>query len=257
MQTQFRARIVSFMVLFASVLAFSSAPAQALEFFGTKSVAGSGHPASVKRELAPFHELAINLAGTVEVVQGNSENVIIDADDNLLPLVETVVKFGTLSIRPVKGVGFAHGTKFRILLTVRSVDSLSLAGSIDLTSARLQSPKLSSDIAGAGSITIQDLQCDKVSVSIAGTGRFEVRGAAKVMDVSIAGSGDVLTSHLSAQDVSVSISGSGNATVWARNSVSVSISGSGDVRYYGEGNLKGKSIVGSGRVRQLGPVPPA
>ncbi len=257
MQTPVRANSVLSLILLAGMLALGSAPVQALEFFGTKSVVGSGHTSSVKRELASFHQVAINLSGTVELIQGNSENVTIEADDNLLPLVETVVKSGELSIRPVKGVGFAHGSKFHILLTVRSVDSLSLAGSIDLTSARLQSPKLNGDIAGAGSITIQDLQCDKVSVSIAGTGRFEVRGAAKAMDVSIAGSGDVLTSHLSAQDVNVSISGSGNATVWAHNSLSVSIAGSGDVRYYGEGTLKGKSIMGSGRVRQLGPVPPA
>ena len=243
-------------LLLTCVLALGATQVQALEFLGKKVVTGSGQAASVKRELSPFHQISISLPGTVELVQGSSENIVIDADDNLLPLIETVVKSGELNIRAIKGVSLAHGGKIRITLNARSIEALSVAGSCELASARLQSPAFKGEIAGGGSITVQDLQSDNVAVSIAGSGRFEVRGAAKAMDISIAGSGDVVAPRFSVQDVNISIAGSGKTTVWARNSLSISITGTGDVYYYGETTAKEKSIDGSRRIKKLGTAPP-
>lgn len=238
------------------VLAASSAPAQADWEFGAKNVAGSGHASSVKRDLKAFHEIAANLPAKIELVQGNSEGVAIEADDNLLPLIETTVKDGELIIRAVKGVKLSGNNSIKITVNVRNIDNLSLASSADLSAARLSVPKLSSSIAGSGRITIKDLQSDDLSVSIAGSGRFEAQGTAKAMEVNIAGSGDVSTARLSVQEVEISIAGSGNATLWVRKGLTVSIAGSGDVRYYGEGSLRDSSTMGSGHVKQMGSAPP-
>lgn len=255
-RTPSRTRTLVSALLLAGALGLAAAPAQAVDWFGGKTVAGSGHSSSAKREVQTFHEVAANLPGKIELVQGESEGVLIEADDNLLPLVETVVRSGELIIRPVKGVNFSNNTKIKVTVYLRNIDNLSLAGSADLSAARLQATKLAGSIAGSGSIAIKDLQSDKLSVSIAGSGRFEAQGAAKAMEVSIAGSGDVRTAKLSAQDVKVSIAGSGDATLWVRSGLTVSIAGSGDVRYYGEGALRDASTVGSGRVKQLGATPP-
>lgn len=239
----------------AAVLSPAASHAEGWEF-GSKTVAGSGHASSVKRELAAFHEIAVSLPGKVELVQGNSEGIAIEADDNLLPQIETVVKNGELFIRPVKGINLSGNTSIKITVYVRNVDSLSLSSSANLTAARLVSPKLAGSIAGSGRITIKELQSDALSISIAGSGRFEAQGTTKSMDLDIAGSGDVSVSKLSAQDVKVSIAGSGDATVWVRKSLTVSIAGSGNVRYYGEGALRDSSIMGSGHVKQVGSAPP-
>lgn len=238
-----------------ALLSPAVSPAQGWEF-GAKTVAGSGHASSAKRELAAFHEIAVSLPCKIELVQGNSEGVAIEADDNLLPLIETVIKGGELSIRPVKGIKLSGNTTIRITVYARTVDNLSLSSSANLTAARLVSPKLVGSIAGSGRITIKDLQSDALSISIAGSGRFEAQGAAKAMEVDIAGSGDVSVAKLSVQDVKVSIAGSGDANLWVRKSLTVSIAGSGDVRYYGEGTLRDSSIMGSGRVKQVGSAPP-
>jgi hypothetical protein len=240
----------------AGALGLAAAPVQASWEFGTKTVTGSGQVTTVKRELASFHEIAVNLHGKIELIQGDSEGIAIEADDNLLPLIETVVKNGELIIRPVKGVNLSGKTKIKVTVNARNIDSLSLTSSAELSAARLQSPKLAGSIAGSGKITIKELQSDDLSVSIAGSGSFEAQGAAKALDVNIAGSGDVSTAKLSTQDAKVSIAGSGDATLWVRKGLSVSIAGSGHVRYYGEGALRDSSTVGSGRVKQLGTTPP-
>ena len=238
-----------------ALLSLAVCPAQAWEF-GAKTVSGSGHASSVKRELSAFHEIAVSLPSKLELIQGNSEGIAIEADDNLLPLIETVVKNGELVIRPVKGIHLSGNTSIKITVYVRNVDKLSLSGSANLTAARLVSPRLAGNIAGSGHMTINDLQSDALSISIAGSGRFEAQGTAKTMAVDIAGSGDVRVSKLSAQDVQVSIAGSGDANLWVRKSLTISIAGSGDARYYGEGTLRDSSIMGSGRVKQMGSAPP-
>lgn len=255
---QSRPRILSALsaLALAGVLGLMVSPAQAGDWFGGKTMAGSGNASSAKRELAPFHGVAVDLHGKVELIQGNTEGVVVEADDNLLPYIETVVRNGQLRIRTAKGINLPGNAKIKITVHARNIDSLSLAGSADLTAARLASPKLTGSIAGSGSITIKELQSDDLSVSIAGSGRFEAQGVAKAMDVSIAGSGDVSTAKLSTQDAKVSIAGSGDALLWVRKGLSVSIAGSGDVRYYGEGALRDASTMGSGRVKQLGATPP-
>ena len=240
----------------AGVLTMAVTPVQAGNWFGNKTVAGSGTASSVKRELAPFHAVAVDMHGKIELIQGNTEGVVVEADDNLLPLIETVVTNGQLRIRTAKGVNLPGSAKVKVTVHVRNIDKLSLAGSADLSAARLSAPKLASNIAGSGTITITDLQSDDLKVSIAGSGSFEAQGVANAMVVNIAGSGDVSASKLSAQEVKVSIAGSGDASLWVRKALSVSIAGSGDVRYYGEGSLRDASTMGSGSIKQLGAAPP-
>ena len=244
----------SLVLIGATVL--TAAPAQAGDWFGSKTVAATGRTSSVNRELAPFHHIAVNLQGKIELIQGNTEGAVVEGDENHLPLVETTVTNGKLNIRLAKGVALPSNAKIKVTVHVRNVDSLSLSGSGDLSAARLSAPKLASSIAGSGTITITDLQSDDLKVSISGSGSFEAQGAAKAMAVSIAGSGDVSTSKLSVQEVKVSIAGSGDAILWVRQALSVSIAGSGDVRYYGEGTLRNASTMGAGSVKQLGNAPP-
>lgn len=194
-----------------------AAPAGAWDIFGGKTVSGSGHAMTQKRDLGAFHTLSVNMPCAVELVQGESESVVIEADDNLIPLIETTIKVGQLTVRTVNGVNLSR-RKIRLTIHARSVDALSLAGSAALSSAHLHSPRLKT---------------------------------------SIAGSGDVSTARLSTQNVHVSIAGSGDATVWVRKALSVSIAGSGDVRYYGEGTVRESSSLGSGRIKLLGTTPPA
>ncbi len=255
-QARPRARSALWVWVLASALGLGMVPALAVGFWGHTTVVGSGHMGSVKRELAAFHQIAIDLPCKIELVQGASEGVAIEADDNLLPLIETVVKNGQLTIKAAKGTTLTGRAQIQITVNARDVDALSLAGSAQLQAARLQSPKLAGSIAGSGRITIKDLQSKDLSVSITGSGRFEAQGTAAAMDISIAGAGDVNTARLSTQDVSISIAGSGDATVWARKALSVSIVGSGNVQYYGEASRGDSSTVGSGRVKQLGASPP-
>jgi hypothetical protein len=239
-----------------SALLCTGAPALAWPFGNDKSVSGSGRLAQDKRAVTGFHALAVSLPGTVTLLQGNSEGVEIEADDNLLPVIEAVVENGELRLRIARGYRLSGSNRIRLTVHARQIDSLSLSGSAELTAPSLQTSRLDSTIAGSGRITVSDLRSERLTVSISGSGDFEARGSSQTLEANIAGSGNLRLPRCAVQNATVDIAGSGDATLWVRQALAVSIAGSGDVRYYGEGVSPTTSVVGSGKVRALGAKPP-
>jgi hypothetical protein len=214
------------------------------------------------RTLESFEAISVSGAMDVVVRQGAQQSVQVQADDNLLPLLETVVESGrngaTLQVRWKRngggswwsGQNIYPRTKVVVTVVVPKLSALGLAGSGDLRVESFQTPSLQLSVAGSGDARLDGLTTDELGVRVSGSGDVSGRGKAGTVKINIAGSGDVRLSEMRADDVSVSIAGSGDAAVNAQKALSVSIAGSGDVRYSGDAQVK-SSVAGSGTVRKL------
>jgi hypothetical protein len=244
-------------VVAACLLALSTPVSQALalNWGGGEQVQGSGAIRKQAREVAHFNGLSVAVPAQVELRLGNTEGVTIETDDNLLPLVETVVVDGTLQIRPARKHITLQARTLKIVVQARSVERLAVAGSGSIDADALRGAKLQFDIGGSGSIKVKGIEAEAVAVSVGGSGDLKAgSGVARRLSISIGGSGDVDLGQLQSDTVSVSVAGSGAATVWAREALSMTIAGSGDVNYYGDPKVS-KSVVGSGAARRLGAAP--
>lgn len=221
-----------------------------------KSVSGSGTIKSETRAVSGFSGIALGVNGLVEIRQDGTESVTIETDDNLLPLLETVVENGTLKIRPATRNTSFDSKKMRFVVHAKTIDRLAIAGGGEIHAETLKAAALKTSIAGSGDMKIKSLDAGALSVKIAGSGDFAAAGRAASMDARIAGSGDIKAGNLDAKAVEVRIAGSGDATVWARDTLNVKVAGSGDVKYYGDAEVK-QSIGGSGSVKRLGAAPEA
>lgn len=246
------ARLVAGAILSAMTLASPAAHAWSWGWGnGTK---GSGNVITSTRTLTGFQGVELEVPADVKLVQGSTESVVLETDDNIAPLIETVVEQGQLLVRMAKRGDNIQTKTLRITITAPSFTALSVSGSGTVRADALQTPKLKTSISGSGDMRLQKLAVGELTVAISGSGDFEANGYADAIKVSIAGSGDVRTKGLEAKQVKVNIAGSGNATVWATESLHVSVAGSGDVQYYGDPAVK-KSIAGSGSVRRLDSKP--
>ena len=230
------------------------APARAWDWPFAARVVGSGQVTKTQRQINGFKGLSLELPSNVEIVQGDTEGVLIETDQNIAPLIETVVENYQLKIRSTPGAKSLNPTSLKITVQARTIERISISGSGDVKAARLQSPTLEARISGSGDIRIVALDADSLSVAISGSGDFFAGGRANTAHVSIAGSGDVRAGTLAAKKVTISIAGSGEAKVWASETLNVRIAGSGDVDYYGDAAVS-QSVAGSGRVRKLGTTP--
>ena len=223
--------------------------------WGGEQVQGSGRIVKQARQVSGFTGLSLAVPARVELRIGASEGLTIEADDNLLPLVETVVDDGTLNIRPSKRNLNLRSKAIRVVVQARAIERLSLGGSGSIEAAPLRARRLDLDLGGSGSISLKGVEAETVSVSLGGSGDVQAAGGTVgKVSVSIGGSGDVDLGRVQAASASVSLAGSGDATVWPRDRLSASIAGSGDVHYYGDPQV-GKSTTGSGEVKRLGASP--
>jgi hypothetical protein len=186
-------------------------------------VQGSGARATETRDVAAFRSLDLNGSEDVLVTIGDKTEVVVETDDNIVPLIATEVSNDTLRVYSKESYNSRLGVKLRI--TTPSLQSMSLAGS--------------------GDVRVSKLQEKSFTVSIAGSGDVKVEGSAEDVRVSISGSGDVDLSGMSAKKSSVDVAGSGNVKVNVTELLSARIAGSGDVRYRGNPRVE-QQILGSG-----------
>lgn len=213
-------------------------------------VLGSGESATEQRTVGDFDALQTS---SIQVLlhQGATPSVSVQADRNLLPLLETVVEDGAqgkvLKLRWKRGSDIQTKVGPLVTVVVVRLQALTVSGSGDIVAEQLQQPKLLARVEGSGDMKLTGLVADELTIEIKGSGDVQASGRASRLSVSIAGSGDVQAADLKADDVAVSIAGSGDASVFADKTLAVNIAGSGDVVYGGNPVVK-KSVAGSGSV---------
>ncbi len=214
--------IASITVLLLAALACSAVPV------ASNTVVGSGKVISETRNVSGFTGVRLAGFGDVNVTLGPAESVIVQADDNIVPLIETTVSVGKLIIRtkPFSSIRPTNGIHVTVVL--KSLDELTLGGSGSIHATGMTGPKLMVALPGSGDIT--------------------VTGTTDNATITLLGSGNIYCDGLKAKSVSVQIMGSGDVTAYADQSLDATIFGSGNIRYSGEPAQVTKNIKGSGSI---------
>jgi hypothetical protein len=191
-------------------------------------VPGSGTIVSETRQVETYRGVRLTGAAKVVYTIADQASCEIEADDNLLPLIDTMVENGTLKI--------------------------SFEGSLQPTATiqiRLAGPPLKSfSLVGSGTFETTEVDSGSFDFSITGSGTGSLSGQTQTLNVSVSGSGKILAPELKTADASIKIAGSGSADLHVDNSLNVSIAGSGKVTYSGEATTA-NSIAGSGKVEKI------
>jgi len=216
----------------------------------SEMIKGSGVSKTDTRNVSGFRGVSLGIDARVELRQGDTEGLTITGDDNIVPLVETVVEKGMLKIRwPVDKHFSLSYRRLDIVVNLKDIDGIRLGGSGYIHAARLRTDTLQTQLAGSGDILLDALDVDTLQGSIAGSGKLKAAGRADTVEFTLAGSGDFVAPKLESRRVSVSVQGSADAIVWATESLTATIAGSGDVRYYGKPQVT-RTVAGTGRVHQ-------
>jgi len=238
-------------IVVAGLLALLAGPADA-QIWGSEKITGSGVTKTETRNVSGFHNVVLGVHARLKLRQGDSEGLSITGDNNIVPLVETVVEDGTLQIRWANKRNYSTNYKgLEIVVSARNIDGLTVAGSGQIRAERLKAANLRTAIDGSGGITFDALDTDSVIATIHASGRLSAAGRADSLDVTVAGSGEVSAAKLESRRARVSLLGSGQATVWAKEDLNATVAGSGKIHYYGNPHLN-QTVAGSGSIRQAG-----
>lgn len=218
---------------------------------GGERITGSGTPASKDFQISNVHSVEHAAIGSLEILQGENESLVIEADDNILPYIIANVSGGELTIKLQRGYNFSPRSEVQMVLTVKDLDEIVLSGAGSATVPSLTTDELDLKLSGAGSLKVDELQASKLDVDLSGAGSAAVTGKVIELMVEISGAGSFDGPDLECANAVVEIPGMGNARLWVTTSLETRISGMGSINYYGSPTLR-ENNTGVGTLHALG-----
>ncbi len=215
----------------------------------SSSFSMNGEGEREKRDVGKFNKIGLAVSADLYLKQGNTSEVIIEADEKTLERLETEVKNGKLIIK-FDSWRFSNYPRFKIFITTPEINALNVSGSGDIIAeSTIETDDIAFGISGSGDINMEDLTAETAKVAISGSGNVNLAGSGslEILELSISGSGDLDSEALAAEDFTAKISGSGSCRVLVNSTLKASISGSGKI-YYSGNPVIDVSISGSGKV---------
>lgn len=211
------------------------------------AVVGSGVRTSISRTVATFDRVDIGGEYDVVIRVGAAPSVVLEGDDNLLPLIRTEVRGGTLHIDAEENLRSRE--PIRIAIGVAALNAVHSGGSSDIAVRDVRSEAFEASVSGSSDLTANG-DFGALSASISGSGEIHMTGTADAIDGHVTGSGEMDLLEVRARSARVEVSGSGGATVQVSERLDAKVSGSGDVRYRGQPVVQA-DVSGSGDVERI------
>lgn len=211
-------------------------------------VRGNGNVVKEERNIKAFDEIQISGAYTIYLTQGNKEELIIEADENLMDLIITKVVDGKLKI--YNRESFRNPEKLDIYLTFVDIDEISLSGAVEIESMNTFTlNELSLDVSGAAEIFL-NIELKELDAELSGASEFEIVGFAKEVVIEISGASELDASDFKVEEMQIEISGAADAKVFATESLEINASGASNIKYRGNPSIN-QRVSGASSIRKF------
>ena len=216
-----------------------------------QKVTGNGNVVKQDRPVEPFSAIEVGGVLTVYLEQGDTESLAVEADENLLDLIETENQGNTLVVRLKKGVELKKAKRKDVYITLRDLDRLDVGGVVNVESTTpLETEQLDLEIGGVGQTKLE-LRCDRLNAQADMVGGLTLSGDVQEATIKHGGVGSLEAFDLRVDKLSITNSGVGSAEVQAQSEISITSSGVGSVRYKGDPVVKELKTSGVGKVKKI------
>lgn len=210
------------------------------------TIRGNGVNATDGRITNNFEKVKSSGDFDVHITNGDELEVVVSAEQNIIPYIETYVSGNTLNI-DIRGMhNIKNSLPMEVFVTLPHLEGLKLSGSGVITTDYFYSDNFDINISGSGYISAA-IDVEKVDASVSGSGKLELAGVASNADFDISGSGKIDAYDLALSNCDAKISGSGDMWVNVEQNLYAKISGSGTIFYYGNPSIE-SHISGSGKL---------
>lgn len=253
--------------LFISMLLFGNCS------FVNPIIKEQGEIIKQSRNVKDFSEIKFAIPGELVLTQSDSFSLTIEATENIIENIETVVIDNQLVVKSNKNLRTKKPIK--IYLSAPNLELINLAGSGDIyQNTNWKFTNLNLIVSGSGNITLKNtvIEGDLKNI-IRGSGNIYLTETSKIINLNnvIHGSGDItISSNTTCKTDTISIYGSGNVTsintptekcvveikgsgttrINVKSKLEAVITGSGDVHFKGNPEIY-SNIKGSGEVNRI------
>jgi hypothetical protein len=174
-----------------------------------------------------FNSISTEGAFDIDVVCQKPQNLEIEGDDNVLPLITTEVTNNVLHIRSLRAYSVSRPITLRISLP--DLEGISASG--------------------AGKIELSGIKNEKFVIDLSGAPTIRAAGETGVLNIDANGAGKIDAHKLRARRVVVGSNGVSNVQVYAAEQLDVTVNGPSHVVYEGDAVVN-KTVNGPGSVEK-------
>ncbi|QCR24022.1 head GIN domain-containing protein [Pontibacter sp. SGAir0037] len=213
-----------------------------------QSLRGNGNIQAQNRNVSGFKGINVSGGFAVEITQGNSESLRIEAEENLLGNIVTEVKGGVLHIYNEGSISTNKGMKAYI--TIRELNSIDISGGVKVTgNSTFKTKAMKFDMSGASKVKLA-LDADRLNADMSGASKVELSGRASEVSWSMSGASNVSAEELESKVVKVTASGASKIRVNATEKLDINASGASNIAYKGKPSIT-SDVSGGTKISSL------
>jgi hypothetical protein len=205
-----------------------------LEIDDGDGVAGSGTIVAETRSIESIDSITLIGEGDVVITRDTATSLVVETDDNLLPLLETTVADATLRISTAVGTDIDPSSPPVYRIATPDLVEVELLGAGSITTGGWDTGRFIISMRGVGDITVEDLTADELSVDLAGVGSVTITGDVSHQRLTMAGLTEYHGGDLSSESTTVTCVDAGTAEISATDSLEVDLTGVCAVTYRGD-----------------------
>ena len=237
-------------------------------------IRGSGNVTTENREISEIEEVKVCCGMKLLLTQGEHSTLTLEADDNILPEIETVVTgkslnvrfrttLGLFNLRPsrqviihlqmktIHGIEMSGGSSLEVESIQTEGITLELNGGSPGTIHALQATTVDVSNSGGSKLTVNSLTTDNLTIALHGGSRLTVNGGtATTLQATLSGGSHYEASELQSSSAKVNAGGGSKANAWVTESLDVQASGGSRVEYTGNPTVT-QNLSGGSNVRRM------
>ncbi|MBW6533440.1 MAG: DUF2807 domain-containing protein [Mariniphaga sp.] len=210
------------------------------------------------RKVGNFNAVDVSAGIDLYLKMGETEEVRVEADDDIIENILTEVKNGTLHVYMKKGnffnifniLNFGNTSSRKVYVTVTDLKRIDASSGSDVRSENTLKGDVLIVNSSSGSDVVLDVVYKDISLDASSGADIKVSGKAKTVRVSASSGSDINARNLAAVIGHANASSGADVVVHATGEIYANASSGGDVRYYGNPLVKNIDESSGGDVSQ-------
>ena len=215
-------------------------------------VTGNGHVVTEERSVYEDFDRVKGSAGLdVYLTEGNENKIVVEADENLMDIIETNISNGRLHITTARNKSIGRAKSKKVFVTYTNLTEVAASSGADVVSnSVINSENLTLDCSSGADLEVEINAGDVYAESSSGAD-LKVSGRATSLNANASSGSDIKARDLEVLNCTAEASSGADITVNVKERLDGRASSGGDIKYYGNPEAVSARDGYSGSIRKM------
>jgi hypothetical protein len=212
-------------------------------------VRGNGNVSTETRKVeGSFDEIKVSRGLDVYLTQGSTENITIEADENLHDIIMTKIENNILKIYANQNIPYSKSQK--VLVTFQDISKITASSGSDVFSTNIITADALELNTESGSDMHLEVEANSIDCQTTSGSDLRLSGTTETLYAMASSGGNIKAAKLKAIETTAKASSGADITVNTAKALTAKASSGGDIKYYGDPEQVEKTDGVSGSVRK-------